>query len=249
MTRTTLATNRPPPDHSQRRIYLTAAIGLLLMAVLAPFAQFGVLQTLVVPDSPAATYNNIAAQTGLFQAAIAAFLIVAILDVVVAWAFYILLRPVNRTGALVVAWLRVIYGAIFALVLLNLVRAAQLVQGDGSAATAVSASIEAFNVSWDIALGIFGLHLLGLGALLFRWDAFPRILAALVVLAGAGYLADALGTILIAGYGLTISVVTFVGEAVLIVWLFWIAIKGRPATHAAPDARTTVITSAAEATG
>ena len=54
------------------------------MAVLAPFAQFGVLASLIVPADAAATTANIADSLGLFGAAIAAFLIVAILDVAVA---------------------------------------------------------------------------------------------------------------------------------------------------------------------
>jgi hypothetical protein len=47
-----------------------------------------------------------------------------------------------------------------------------------------------------------------------------------VLLAGVGYLADSIGTILIADYGLTVSTFTFVGEALLIFWLFWRAARG-----------------------
>jgi hypothetical protein len=47
-----------------------------------------------------------------------------------------------------------------------------------------------------------------------------------VILAGTGYLADSFGRILVPGYTFTISTFTFVGEALLIVWLFRLAIKG-----------------------
>jgi hypothetical protein len=226
-------------DTSQRRIELATAVSLLLMAVLAPFAQFGVLQTLIVPADAAATTNNIASSTGLFGAAIAAFFVVAILDVVVAWGFYVLLRPVNRRVALLVGWLRVVYAAIFAFTLLNLLDAARLVQGatgtalqSGPLQAQVAASVASFDTGWHLALGIFGLHLVGLGALLFRFTA-PRLLAALVVLAGLGYLSDAIGTILIADYGLTISTFTFIGEALLIFWLFWRAARGSRSSETA----------------
>jgi hypothetical protein len=89
----------------------------------------------------------------------------------------------------------------------------------------VAAAAASFDTGWHLALGIFGLHLVGLGALLFRFTA-PRLLAALVVLAGAGYLADSIGTIFVADYGLTVSTFTFVGEALLIFWLFWRAARG-----------------------
>jgi hypothetical protein len=219
-------------DKSQRRVALATAFSLLLMALLAPFAQFGVLKTLIVPADAAATTNNIAASLGLFQAAIVAFLIVAILDVVVASGFYVLLRPVNEGFARLVGSLRVLYAALFAFALLNLVDAAGLVQNatgtalqSGPLHAQVAASVASFDAGWHIALGIFGVHLVGLAILLFRFPA-PPLLAALVVLAGVGYLADSIGTIFVADYGLTISTFTFVGEALLIFWLFWRAARG-----------------------
>ena len=58
-------------DDARRRIALTAGIGLLFMAVLAPLAHFGVLQDLIVPTDAAATVANITASEGLFRLAIA----------------------------------------------------------------------------------------------------------------------------------------------------------------------------------
>jgi hypothetical protein len=217
---------------TQPRVALATAISLLLMAILAPFAQFGVLKTLIAPVDAAATTSNIAASLGLFQAAIAAFLIVAILDVLVAWGFYVLLRPVDERLARLVGSLRVVYSALFVFAVLNLFDAAGLVQSatgtalqSGPLQAQVAASVGSFDTGWHVALGIFGLHLVGLGALLFRFAA-PRLLAALVVLAGAGYLADSIGTIFVADYGLTVSTFTFVGEALLIFWLFGRAARG-----------------------
>jgi hypothetical protein len=217
---------------TQPKVALATAVGLLLMAILAPFAQFGVLNTLIVPADAASTTSNIGASLGLFQAAIVAFLIVAILDVVVAWGFYLLLRPVNEGLARLVGTLRVIYAALFAFALLNLVAAAGLVQSaagtalqSGPVQAQVAAAVASFDTAWHLALGIFGLHLVGLGALLFMFAA-PRLLTALVVLAGVGYLADSIGTIFVADYRLTISTFTFVGEALLIFWLFWRAARG-----------------------
>jgi hypothetical protein len=231
----TIASRQPG---TQSKVALATAVSLLLMAILAPLAQFGVLKTLIVPADAAATTSNIAASLGQFQAAIAAFLIVAILDVVVAWGFYVLLRKVNEGLARMVGSLRVVYAALFALALLNLVDAAGLVQGaagmalqSGPLQAQVAAAVASFDTGWHLALGIFGLHLVGLGALLFMFAA-PRLLAALVLLAGVGYLADSLGTIFVPGYGLTISTFTFVGEGLLIFWLFWRAARGLRSSEA-----------------
>ena len=230
--RSSTKASRLPGTEPKAKVALATGFGLLLMALLAPFAQFGVLKTLIVPADAAATTTNITASIGLFQAAIAAFLIVAILDVVVARGFYVLLRPVHQGLARLVGSLRVVYAGLFAFALVNLLDAAGLVHDATGAAlqsaqlqAQVAASVAAFDTGWHMALGIFGLHLVGLGALLFRFPA-PRLLAALVVLTGAGYLADSIGTIFIANNGLSISTFTFVGEALLIFWLFWRAARG-----------------------
>ena len=236
-------TKRPAADISQRKVALIAGFSLLVLALLASFAQFGVLQNLVVPADAAATVENITASEGLFRAGIAAFLIVIMLDVVVAWALYVLLRPVNAALALLTAWLRLAFAAVFASALVNLLDVAQLVGGaDGAALQPAQlqaqamASITSFYNGWDMAMvAIFGLHLLGLGYLLFRSADFPRFLGVLVVIAGIGYLADSFTQILVPDFALTFSEFTFVGEALLIFWLFWRAIKGFPSESANPD--------------
>ncbi len=219
--------------HTHRSAALATAVSLLLMALLAPLANFGVLQTLVIPTDTAATVANIAGSMEPFRFAIAAFIVVAMLDIVVAWGLYVLLRPANESLALLVGWLRVVYAAVFAYALVNLLDVAQLLQGVVATALSpaqlegqVASSIASFNDGWHLALAIFGLHLVGLGGLLIRSVLFPTVLGALVVIAGAGYLADSFGTILVPRYSLTVSTVTFVGEALLIVWLFKAAVTG-----------------------
>src|SRR4028118_1345634 len=100
------STKRPAADISPRKVALIAGSGLLFIALLSPFARFGVLQSLVVPADATATVDKITASEGLFRIGIAALLIVVMLDVVVAWAEYVLLKPVSRTLAVLVGWLR-----------------------------------------------------------------------------------------------------------------------------------------------
>lgn len=230
------------PDTSQRRrAAWTAGLGLLFMGLMAPFAFFGVLQNLVVPADASATVNNIVASPGLFRSGVAVFLIVIVLDIVVAWALYVLLAPVNRTLSMVIAWLRVVYATVFASALANLLDVAQLLDGSGGARlqseqleAQVMASLTRFDSGYEgIGLAIFGLHLIGLGYLVFNSVHFPRFLGALVVVAGAGYLFDSFGTVLVPGYAWTIAAYTFVGEVLLMGWLLWRAFKGFPADGSA----------------
>jgi hypothetical protein len=220
---------------SRRRFALVGALGLLAMAVLAPIAHFGVLETLIVPADPAATVDNIRASQPSFWFAIAALLIVAALDVLVAVALYVVTRRVSRRLALVVGSLRLIYATGFVIAIAGLVGAAQLVSGPGFDARQdqVMSSIAWFEDGWSLSLAIFGLHLGGLGALLFRSAGFPRFLGILVGIAGAGYLADALARIVAPDLGLGVSTFTFVGEVLLIGWLFWRAARGFPTSAGA----------------
>ena len=220
-------------DISQRKVALIAALGLLGMAVLAPLALFGVLNTLVDTGNPTATVANIVESEGTFRLAIAAFLVVAFLDVLVAWALYVLLRPVNATLAMLVGWLRLAAAAASLPALANLLDVAQLLGGPVAStlpATVVEAqvmaSVASFHNAMDIHLAIFGIHLLGVGVLVYKSVQFPRFLGVLVVIAGIGYLADTFTRILIPDFTFTFSIFTFVGEALLIVAFFYRAIRG-----------------------
>jgi hypothetical protein len=113
-------------DISLRTAAVVAGLGLLMMAILAAFANFSVFQNLVVPGDAKTTADNIMASGGLFRIGICSFLVVAILDIVVAWALYVLLKPVNKSISLLAAWFRVVYAAIFAIALNNLFSALQL---------------------------------------------------------------------------------------------------------------------------
>jgi Domain of unknown function (DUF4386) len=219
---------------SIRTSAIVAGLGLLLMAILAPIANFGVFETLIIPGDATATANNIMASPGLFRTGIFVFLIVAILDVVVAWALYILLKPVNKSLSLLAAWFRVVYAAIFAISLSNLLIALQLLNGDGflkafetnQLYAQVMVFLNAFTDGWDLGLVIFGLHLLVLGYLVFKSGYLPKILGILVILAGSGYLIDNVGKLLSPNYNLSIAMFTFIGEVLLIFWLLWRGIKG-----------------------
>jgi hypothetical protein len=219
---------------SLRSAAIVAGLGLLLMAILAPIANFGVLQTLIVAGDATNTANNMIASAGRFRIGIFVFFIVAVLDVVVAWALYVYLKPVNKSLSLLAAWFRIVYAAIFVSALNNLLIVLQLLNGadylkafeTNQLHAQVLLSLNAFTDGWDIGLAIFGLHLLVVGYLVFRSGYLPKFLGILVVIAGLGYLIDNLGKLLSPNYNLTIAVFTFIGEVLLIFWLLWRGIKG-----------------------
>jgi hypothetical protein len=123
----------------------------------------------------------------------------------------------------------VAYAAVFAASLTNLIAAVRSVtdpslrdalgrrQVDGQAL----ASVGAFTTGWNLALAIFGIHLLVLGYLVARAAYMPALLGVLVMIAGLGYLIDSVVGSLSRGYQVKLSAVAFIGEVALMAWLLW----------------------------
>jgi hypothetical protein len=225
-------------DLSERQAALTAGLAFAAMAVLALFANFYVLGTLIEPHDAAATVSNIAGSEGLFRAGIAAFAVNFVLDVVVGWALYILLRRTSRSLSLLAAAFRLATGAIGATALLNLLAVLPLLDGTGYAAAFGAAQRaaqvmlyhDAFISGFGIALVFFGVHLLLLGYLAYRSEYVPTVLGILLALAGLGYLVNYLARILLTGYEdyrsafmLPAFGLALTGE---FSWMFWLLLRG-----------------------
>jgi hypothetical protein len=212
---------------SPRTAALVSGVGMLLMALFSPFAFLTTYQNIMVSGDATATAANIIAAGSRFNIGITIFLLVAILDVVVAWALYELFKPVDRSFSLLAGWLRLAYAPVFALSLTNLVSASKWLgnadyqnafEMDQLNAYAMQ-SVGAFRSGWDIGLAIFGLHLLVLGYLAIKSGFLPSWLGVLLVVASIGYLVDSFGRLLWPEYSISLAQFTFVGEVLLIFWL------------------------------
>ena len=195
------------------------------MAVLAGFGNFVAVEGLVTRGDAARTVSDVAASLGTFRLGVAALVAVVLLDVVVAWALLVFFRPVDRRLSALAAGLRVVYAAVFLAAVVPLAGVAGLVESGGaSAGDEVLRRVDTFDQVWSAGLFLFGVHLLLIGLLAYRSGYVPRLLAALVAVAGAGYVLDTLTTALAGGSFVTVSTVTFVGEPLLAVWLL---VRGR----------------------
>jgi len=208
---------------SLRTAAIVAGVGLLLMAILSPIAYLNTFQSLVKFDDAALTAQNILNSIGAFRMCILLLFTVAILDIVVAWALYILLRPANKNLSALAAWLRVVYAGVFIFAVSKLYLALQVITADGTQAMAF---LKAFQGIWDKGLILFGFHLLVLGYLAFKSGYVPKWLGIFLVLASVGYIVDGFGKILSPVYSLNIAQFTFVGEVLLMFWLLWKGYKG-----------------------
>ena len=78
-----------------RQAALIAGFGYLLSPV--SYAEFTIMPKLVIAGNIEQTVQNITAHRGMFLAAIFCYLITFLEDVVIAWALYYLLAPVNSS--------------------------------------------------------------------------------------------------------------------------------------------------------
>jgi hypothetical protein len=204
------------------------------MAALA-LVSFSAFEGLVAEGDATATARNIVEHELRFRMLVGGFLVVAVLDVVVAWALYAFLRPVNRGIALLAAWLRVAYAAVFVAAVSSLVVAARLLTeasspdafGPRQLRAQAMTAVNEFQGAWDVALVVFGLHLLVLGYLALRSSHIPGLLGILVMVAGLGYLVDSFGGLLSKSYDANVAGFTFAGEALLMGWLLFLGLGGQ----------------------
>jgi Domain of unknown function (DUF4386) len=80
-------------------------------------------------------------------------------------------------------------------------------------------AVEVFRAMWLLSLGVFGISLLLIAYLEFRSGFIPKVFGVLLALAGVGYVLDALGTLLVPGYGAIFGNFGFVGEIASMLWL------------------------------
>lgn len=172
--------------HDQQRLGLLAGISLLLMAVAAGFSFGYVYSGMVIPDQAIETVDQITRDMSLFRAGAWGWMLVLILDVVVAVALYRYFKPVHATFSAVTGGMRLVYSALLGLAIYHLFNAMSLVQ-EGVDASGVMASLESFEGIWSGSLTLFGLHLVGLGVLSLRSGVVPRFWGWLLVLAGLCY--------------------------------------------------------------
>lgn len=203
---------------------LVAGLGLLIMVVAAPFAELYVYPKLVISNNAAETAKNIITHEALFVSGMFGYLTTFICDVVVAWALYVLMKPMNDNLSLLTALFRLIYAVIAIVALLNLVTVYNLTAFEPNQMyDQIMFSLNSFKNEFHFGLIFFSIHLLLLGYFVFKSDYIPKILGVLLIITGLGYLLTSLKPFLFPNVNIDFAVYTFYGE---LVFMLWLIIKG-----------------------
>jgi Domain of unknown function (DUF4386) len=222
----------------QRRIAILSGLALVAMALFAGVAYGVVLNSLFVPENAVVTMANIKASMLLFRAGIFSWLMVLLLDVVVAWGLYVFLKPVSESLSLLAALLRLVYTAFLATAILNLV-VVVLLLSDAEyikvleierVQALVMLFLNAFMLMWSIGLVVFGFYLLVLGYVVFTSENTPKIFGVLLFIASLSYLIIHCSGLLLPQYKSSIATLNSVLSAPMAIgelsYAVWLIVKG-----------------------
>jgi hypothetical protein len=187
-------------DPQTRGYARTAGLLYLTIAVAGGFAIAFVPAQLQVAGDAAATFANIAARRGLFDAGIAGDVVMMMAEVMVTAMLYFMFRPVNPTLALAATFARLGMALVMASMLFFHAAALRLADpGAAMASLPMPMRIDLAGLMlhvhdagvwiWQL---FFTLHLALLGWLVARSGRYPRLLGQAMTLGAFGYLLDSL---------------------------------------------------------
>jgi Domain of unknown function (DUF4386) len=213
------------PGLTLRQAALIAGFGYLLNPV--SYAEFTIYPKLVIPGHIEQTIANITTAPGLFAAAFFCYLINFIGDIVIAWALYYLLAPVNQAVSLLAALFRLMYTAVALAASFNLLAIYRMLTtpeyltlfGVGPRNAQIALLLHSFRYDWSMSLVIFGLHLVLIGALIYRSGYIPKLLGIVLVINGLGWIVNGPQPYLYPNAKLDFIFVTFLGELIFMLWL------------------------------
>ncbi|MCB2221645.1 MAG: DUF4386 domain-containing protein [Bacteroidetes bacterium] len=228
---------------ASKKLLKIAGISYLIIFFTAIFANFVAIENIVVSGDAKATFANLINNELVFRLAILSFIITIIFDVVIAWALWVLLKPVNKNFSLFAAWFRLVHAIVFAVGLFHLVSIIRISFGDANfynlsgeqMASQVLLFFTQFNDTWLIGLIFFGVHLIALGYLLLRSKLAPKFIGILLYIAGIGYMIDSAAGLLYPNYAdmemvsmIIIIIPGVVGELSFTVWLLIKSFNSKP---------------------
>ena len=203
-----------------------AGVCWLMTFVTSGFAM-SVFTRLVVSDNAAVTATNLLAHEGLFRSGTALILISTAFYVAVTLLIYELLKPVNRTVSLLAAFFSLVGCAVGALACLFDLAPLVLLRGGTYLSVFTAEQLQALALVFlkvrlmandNIGLVFFGLHCLLIGYLILRSTFLPRIIGALMLFAGFGWLTFLLPA-LATGLSPYNMIPGAIGELSLTLWL------------------------------
>lgn len=208
-----------------------SGLGYLLIFGTAFFATGYIVESMVALGDPSTTWLNFRGKEGYLAMAIGSFIIMLLIDGVLAIPFYLLLESTNKALAMISSSLRLINVGLFAVALMDLVHLSRLFnkpyRGDELfVLRQINHLTQSFDDTWLLALVFFGVHLLIMGVLIVKSPLFPTVIGWLLQLAGLVYVIDSVASFTLSFYSefemafeLMVLIPSVVGELSFCLWL------------------------------
>ena len=104
---------------SQQKAAKIAGFAYFLTTAIIIAVNFGINARLIIPNNATETAKNILAHESLFRLSIMAHLIYCAGIIALLSSLYVILKPVNKTLALLATFLRFVYALVWIFVVLN----------------------------------------------------------------------------------------------------------------------------------
>jgi hypothetical protein len=235
--KTTITINMEATPHSNRRTArLAASLFFFLCIPMSLWGQFYVSSKIFVALDPIATANNILSNEFIFRTSILFQLVGPIIFAMMVLLFYRLFRPVDKhLSRLMLIPVLAPIPVVFVMEVFNFT-ALMILKNDARPTFDVSQQQEAayfllrmnrYGAGVGMGKLFYGLFLIPFGMLVLRSGFTPRIIGILLIIGGAGYVADCSISILLQrpDYLMVRSFVMYTTVAYILA-LLWFLIKG-----------------------
>jgi hypothetical protein len=203
----------------------------LIVIVLGAFSEGYVSGSLTVPGDLAATARHILSAQSLWNLGVAADLLVVICAVPQLWIEYLLLQPVNKSLAQLALLLNLVSLAVEAISKLFLLLVLPILTSDGylkafnpqQVQALANLAFKSHDIAFNIALIFFAFTCLLNGYLIYRSGYLPKLIGALMQMAGLSYLVACFAALFAPAFSDLISpailLPPLIGESSFCLWM------------------------------
>ena len=193
---------------SPRRAAIVVGMSIIAMFILAIVVDNFILSNFIGPGDTASLAKDIGADQTRFGFAVVGYLLILLLDVAIALALYVVLKPVSRILASLTAVLRLLYATILIIAVLVLVFE--------------FINVYSYGTMKFVGYIFFTVHILFLGYTALKSSYIPKGLGILLIIAFFSYIVLIYGKSVVPEALLPIFVVpAAIAELLLGIWLLW----------------------------
>lgn len=206
-----------------------SGIAYLLIFISGFYANFAVLESLLVINNPSITTSNLINNHSQFGNGLIGFVMMLFFDALLVWSLFGLTKSVSKNITYLASFFRLLHALFFGIALFKLWYIYQLTFNASNSVTlqhCVMKLLLDFDTLWTVGLLFFGVHLIVLAYLALKSAYIPKALGVLLLLAAIGYIIDGTAKLFISNYTeyknvfeIIVIMPSVIGEFSFTVWL------------------------------